>query len=118
MAGLLLQPVTLGVLLGLVAGKQLGIMLFSWLTVRIGAAELPKELRWRHIYGLSWLAGIGFTMALFINEFAFVAQETGPTVAGYHEQATLGTFLASIIAGSVGYWILRAAAPAREHTSG
>ena len=67
----LTSPVALGIVLGLVVGKQLGITLFAWLAVRSGVSELPEGIGWRHVYGAGWLAGIGFTMSLFISDLAF-----------------------------------------------
>lgn len=93
------DPVTLGVAVGLVVGKQIGVMLFSWIPVRLGWAELPAGATWRHLYGVSWLAGIGFTMSLFITYLAFSDQHL-------IEQAKIGILLASLIAGVVGYGIL------------
>ncbi|MEX2161606.1 MAG: Na+/H+ antiporter NhaA [Anaerolineales bacterium] len=66
----LLQPIGLGVFLGLVVGKQVGITLFAWLFTRLGVASRPRGLRWGHIYGVAWLAGIGFTMSIFITSLA------------------------------------------------
>ena len=110
----LASPVTLGVILGLVLGKQVGIMAFSWVTVKLKLADLPENVRWGHVYGLSWLAGIGFTMALFINELAFAqgghsaaAGMDAAAVARYAGEAKLGVFVASVIAGSCGVLMLR-----------
>ena len=93
------QPVTLGVAIGLVLGKQLGVILASWIPVRLGWAELPAGVSWKHLYGVSWLAGIGFTMSLFITNLAFAE----PHLV---EQAKTGILLASLIAGAVGYRLL------------
>ncbi len=100
--------VTLGVFLGLFLGKQIGIMLFSWLAVKSGLAALPDGTRWLQIYGVSCLAGIGFTMSLFVNGLAFraVAEETQEA---FMSGAKLGVFAASILAGLVGIAILVAA---------
>ena len=70
-AELYLQPVSLGVIFGLVAGKQLGIMGACWLAVKSGLADLPQGVRWLQLWGVTWLAGIGFTMSLFIAGLAF-----------------------------------------------
>ncbi|MFN8514755.1 MAG: Na+/H+ antiporter NhaA [Chloroflexia bacterium] len=96
----LAHPVTLGVAVGLVFGKQIGIIGASWLIVRAGRAELPDGVTWRHIYGASLLGGIGFTMALFIASLAFGG---GPLL----DAAKLGTFGASLLAGLAGWAILR-----------
>ena len=103
-ADALTSPVALGIVAGLVVGKQLGITLFAWLAVRSGLSELPEGIGWRHIYGAGWLAGIGFTMSLFITDLAF---SEGSVVAA----AKLGILVASLIAGVVGWTILRGASP-------
>ena len=96
----LTSPVALGIVLGLVVGKQLGVTLFAWLAVKSGVAELPEGIGWRHVYGASWLAGIGFTMSLFITDLAFSEDSLV-------EEAKLGILGASLIAGVVGWTILR-----------
>jgi NhaA family Na+:H+ antiporter len=96
----LFQPVSLGIFAGLVLGKQLGITFFTWLNVRLGLASLPEGVTWRHVYGASWLAGIGFTMSLFIAGLAFGASPLLDT-------AKIGILAASIIAGVAGWLILR-----------
>jgi Na+:H+ antiporter, NhaA family len=101
-ADALTSPVSLGIVAGLVVGKQLGITLFAWLAVKSGASELPAGIGWRQVYGASWLAGIGFTMSLFISDLAF---PDGSLV----ETAKLGILAASVIAGLVGWTILRGA---------
>jgi Na+:H+ antiporter, NhaA family len=102
----LTSPVALGIVAGLVVGKQFGIILFAWLAVRSGLAELPEGIGWRHVYGVGWLAGIGFTMSLFISDLAF---SDGSLV----EDAKLGIECASLIAGVVGWTILRGASRPR-----
>jgi NhaA family Na+:H+ antiporter len=96
----LTQRVTLGVILGLVLGKQVGVTLFTWIAVRTGLAALPSGVEWHHIYGASWLAGIGFTMSLFIAGLAFDDAVLG-------DQAKLGILVASAAAGGTGWLILR-----------
>ena len=96
----LTEPVTLGVAVGLVLGKQIGITAFSWLAVRSGVASLPGGVSWRHIYGAAILGGIGFTMSLFIAALAF---SSAATLAS----AKAGILLASGIAGAAGLWFLR-----------
>jgi NhaA family Na+:H+ antiporter len=105
-ADALTSPVALGIVAGLVVGKQVGITLFAWLAVRSGISELPEGIRWRHVYGASWLAGIGFTMSLFITDLAF---SDGSLV----EAAKLGILAASLFAGGVGWTILRGASSPR-----
>jgi NhaA family Na+:H+ antiporter len=96
----LADPVVLGVFFGLVLGKPTGIFLFAWAAVRSGLAALPSDLRWPHIYGAAWLGGIGFTMSLFIATLAFA----GSAVLS---SAKLGILGASLVAGGVGWAILR-----------
>jgi NhaA family Na+:H+ antiporter len=100
--GVLSDPVVVGVVLGLVLGKQVGITLAAWVVVRAGLADLPGGVGWRHIYGAAWLGGIGFTMALFIAELAF-----GDAQA--LDAAKLGILAASLVAGVGGFLVLRTA---------
>lgn len=93
---LLWQPVSLGVVVGLVLGKQLGITLFAWLAVKLGWADLPEAVSWPQLYGVSWLGGIGFTMSLFISGLAF--REPEPLA-----HAKLAILIASLVAGVVGF---------------
>jgi NhaA family Na+:H+ antiporter len=97
---LLGSPVALGVILGLVVGKQVGVTLFAWLSVRFGLAAMPKDMSWVHVYGVAWLAGIGFTMSLFVGTLAFGESELLRT-------AKLAILVASVVSGLVGYAILR-----------
>ena len=105
-ADALTSSVVLGIVAGLIVGKQLGITLFAWLAVKSGVSELPEGIRWRHVYGAGWLAGIGFTMSLFISDLAF---SDGRLV----DAAKLGILVASLIAGVVGWVILRGASSLR-----
>jgi NhaA family Na+:H+ antiporter len=100
--GAVRTPVALGVILGLLFGKPIGIMLASVAAVRAGAAELPAGVTWRQVHGASWLGGIGFTMSLFIAGLAFAD-------AAMLDVAKLGVIAASVCAGTVGYFLLRAA---------
>jgi len=103
----LVHPVTIGVVVGLIVGKQIGIFFFAWISVRSGIAVMPTGVNWRQIYGTSWLGGIGFTMALFIAHLAF---EGLPLLF----MAKIGILIASFIAGVVGWLILRQVCPALE----
>ena len=105
-ADALRSPITLGIVVGLVVGKQLGITLFAWIAVKLGISELPSGIGWRHVYGAGWLAGIGFTMSLFITDLAF---SDGALV----EVAKVGILIASLIAGVVGWTILKGASSPR-----
>ena len=94
------HPVPLGVALGLLLGKPVGVLLTSYLMVRLAGARLGRNVRWSHMVGAGLLAGIGFTMSLFVNELAF------PGHPEYVLEAKLGILVASAIAGAVGYvWL-------------
>jgi NhaA family Na+:H+ antiporter len=96
----LINPVSIGVISGLVAGKFAGVVFFSWLMVRFGFAQLPAMASWGHITGVALLAGVGFTMSLFISNLAF---ET----PGFIGQAKYGILTASVVAGISGLLILK-----------
>ncbi|HMM42035.1 MAG TPA: Na+/H+ antiporter NhaA [Thermomicrobiales bacterium] len=92
--------VTWGIVAALIVGKPIGISLFSWLSVRVGMAALPASVTWRQIAGVACLGGIGFTMSLFISELAFGASELA-------HDSRVGILIGSVIAGVVGYVVLR-----------
>ncbi|MEO8595429.1 MAG: Na+/H+ antiporter NhaA [Candidatus Solibacter sp.] len=94
------EPITLGVALGLLFGKPLGIGLASWLAVKVGLAALPAGVTWNHIHGAAWLGGIGFTMSLFVSALAFADVEL-------LTMAKTGILAGSLLAGMIGYTILR-----------
>jgi NhaA family Na+:H+ antiporter len=98
--------VILGVLLGLVVGKPLGISLVSWLAVRLGMAERPPGTTWGQLVGVASLGGIGFTMALFIGALAFEGTALLPSVK-------IGVLLASALAALLGWAALTATAHRR-----
>ncbi|WP_316744716.1 Na+/H+ antiporter NhaA [Pedobacter antarcticus] len=100
------NPVSFGVILGLIVGKFVGVLVFTWLMVASGLSRLPENAEWKHITGLALLAGVGFTMSLFISNLAF--QE--PV---YIEQAKYGILLASIIAGTLGLTMLKLTAKSK-----
>ena len=102
----LTHPVTLGVSVGLLLGKPIGVIGFSWLTMRLGLAELPAGVGWGDLTGAALLAGIGFTMSLFIGGLAF-------TTDAMLEAAKLGILLASLVAGVLGAFVLVRAGRAR-----
>ena len=98
------QPVTLGVILGLFVGKQVGIFGATWLVVQSGLAHRPEGCSWRHIWGMSQIAGIGFTMSLFIATLAF----SGTTHDSSHmTEVKVGILLASVLAAVAGVLTLR-----------
>lgn len=98
------SSITLGIFLGLVVGKVTGIVLASALTVRTGIGRLPDGATWRHLFGVGAVAGIGFTVSLFITELAFDAGSTA-------DLAKVGVVTASVLAGLLGFAILRGATP-------
>ncbi len=102
-------PLSLGVICGLILGKQIGITLFSWLAIVTGLADLPEEVGWTHIWGVSILAGIGFTMSIFISELGLGS----PALV---DEAKISIFIASLLAGVLGYLVLRKTLPASENT--
>jgi len=98
----LIHPVPLGIAIGLLVGKQAGIMLVCWLVVTLRVAALPAGVRWRDLYGTALLCGIGFTMSIFIGSLAFDAtSEIAPGVE------RLGVLTGSLLAGLAGYLSLR-----------
>ena len=104
------EPVTLGVMLGLVVGKPVGIMLFALLAIRLGVGKQPAGASTLQMFGVAMLGGVGFTVALFVTELAF---EPG-TLA---DQAKIGILAASTIAGVAGYLFLRAVSRSTDATN-
>jgi NhaA family Na+:H+ antiporter len=98
------HPVTWGIILGLVLGKQLGVTGLSWLVIKSGRADLPEGVTWPQIFGASCLAGIGFTMSLFVTDLAF-DDET------LINAAKLGILTASVAAAAIGYVVLTMSLP-------
>ncbi|MEO8456979.1 MAG: Na+/H+ antiporter NhaA [Chloroflexota bacterium] len=96
--------VTLGIAAGLLIGKPLGIFAFAYAAVRLGMASLPRNVDWPEIFGVGVIGGVGFTVALFINGLAFDAPSQ-------IEDGKIGIFGASLIAGVVGFLLLRAIRP-------
>ena len=94
------SSVTLGVAAGLLAGKVVGIVGFTWLAVRLHVGTLPSAVNWRHVFGIAWLCGMGFTVSLFVSAIAFDQDSLV-------DQAKIGVFGASLVAGAAGYFILK-----------
>lgn len=92
------DPVAVAVALGLAVGKPVGIILFCWLAVRLGLTALPEGVSWLMLVGGACLAGIGFTMALFINGLAFPVSEFPDKEAA----GKVGTLLGSLVSAVVG----------------
>jgi NhaA family Na+:H+ antiporter len=98
------HPVSLGVAVGLVVGKTFGISLFAFAAVRLGLGKLPRLTTWGHIVGVAAVAGIGFTVSLFVTGLAF-------TEGLLADRAKIGIFIGSTLAGVLGWLILRAMQP-------
>ena len=98
----LLHPVPLGIALGLVVGKQVGIFSLCWLAIKMGWAKMPERSNWVSIYGISALCGIGFTMSLFIGSLAY--EETQFDMV-FDER--LGIIVGSMISAIIGYFVLK-----------
>ena len=103
----LFQPLPLGIALGLLVGKQIGIFGVTWAVVKLGFAKLPEGANWLHVYGVACLAGIGFTMSLFIGTLSFDSEAQLNAVR-------LGVLMGSIISGVLGAAALLIAARGRE----
>jgi NhaA family Na+:H+ antiporter len=93
------SPLGLGIIFGLALGKPIGVTLFSWLSVKLGFAKLPNRANWKHIFGLSLLAGIGFTMSIFIALLSFSNPD-------YKVEAKFAILIASMFSGIAGYVFL------------
>ena len=100
----LLSPVAIAVMVGLVVGKPVGVLLASWLAVAAGVAQLPSGVSWKAIAGGGMLAGIGFTMALFIASLAFADESAG--YAELLQEAKIGILAGSTVAAVLGMTLL------------
>ena len=96
----LLAPVPLGILCGLFFGKQIGVLLFSYVSIKLKFAEAPNNSNWLSLYGVSILTGIGFTMSLFVGNLAFVEN------AQYMDGVKIGVLTGSLLSTVFGYVIL------------
>jgi Na+:H+ antiporter, NhaA family len=103
----LIAPIPLGIALGLFAGKQIGIFGASWLAIKSGLCRMPEGANWAQIYAVSIIAGIGFTMSLFIGMLAF-------TDPAYAADVRIGVLSGSLLSAIIGYLVLRAASPIRQ----
>lgn len=99
-----ITPVSLGVFFGLLIGKFIGVVGVSWFTLKMGWAQLPSDMSFKNLYGVGMLAGIGFTMSLFITNLAF----RSPDVI---LEAKVGVLSASILVGAVGFLLLKKTLP-------
>jgi NhaA family Na+:H+ antiporter len=103
----LLEPVPLGIVLGLFVGKQIGVFLFTWAVVKSGLARLPTGVNFRQVYGASIICGIGFTMSLFIGMLAFENAGAGHSIV----TDRLGILTGSLLSAIVGYVVLNFVLP-------
>lgn len=94
------EGVSMGIVSGLVAGKLIGVFGSTWLMHKLKLAELPADFTWSHVIGMGFLAGIGFTMSLFVTNLAF----DNPDLI---REAKVGIFTASTISGTLGYFVLK-----------
>ncbi|MGP2657731.1 Na+/H+ antiporter NhaA [Malaciobacter sp. WC5094] len=97
----ILEPVSLGIILGLVLGKVIGIFGVSWIAIKLKIAQLPKDSSMSQVFGVSFLAGIGFTMSIFVADLAFIGN---PELIF---QAKIGILSASLFSGLFGYFWLK-----------
>ena len=104
------QPISLGIILGLLLGKSLGITFFSWAAVKTGLADLPQGVKWPQLFAASWLAGIGFTMSLFIASSAF----DEPAIL---DLAKMDILIASVLAALIGFALIVVTSPRHAETS-
>jgi len=97
----IMSPVPLGIILGLVVGKQLGVFGFCFIAIKLGFAKLPDNVNWSLLYGVALLCGVGFTMSLFIGSLAFEQMNDVPL---YKDR--LGIVIGSLISGVLGYLVI------------
>ena len=96
----LLDPIPLGIVCGLFFGKQIGVLLFSYLSIKLKFAEMPNNSDWLNFYGVAILTGIGFTMSLFVGNLAFVESQN------YLDGVKIGVLTGSLLSTLFGYFIL------------
>ena len=96
----MLKPVPLGILCGLFFGKQIGVFLFSFTSIKLGFAEMPSKSNWLKLYGVGILTGIGFTMSLFIGNLAFADTQQ------YMDGVKIGVLSGSLLSALAGYFLI------------
>jgi NhaA family Na+:H+ antiporter len=96
----IMNPVPLGILCGLFFGKQIGVFVFSYLSIKFKLAEMPSNTNWIKLYGVGILTGIGFTMSLFIGNIAFIENTQ------YIDEVKIGVLCGSLLSTFVGYFVL------------
>ncbi len=104
---LFLEPITLGIAVGLFLGKQVGVMGFTYLGQHLNICVLPKDVNWTQYYGMALVTGVGFTMSLFIGTLAFDDPGTQTAVR-------LGVLSGSLVSGVLGYIVLRLSSPQKQ----
>ncbi len=104
------EPISIAIMAGLLLGKPIGIVAATWLVIKAGLSDMPKGVNWGMLTGGGFLAGIGFTMAIFIAELAF----KGDTFADSLISAKLGILAASLLAALIGMLLLLATAKSPE----
>jgi NhaA family Na+:H+ antiporter len=97
----IIQPISLGIIAGLILGKVIGIAGVAWLAIKMGIAKLPEASNMSQILGVAFLGGIGFTMSIFVADLAFMGSDT------LIFQAKIGILCASLFSGLFGYIWLR-----------
>ena len=96
----LLDKVPLGIVLGLFLGKQFGVFIFSYLSIKLKVASMPNNSNWYNLYGVGVLTGIGFTMSLFVGNLAFVEN------AQYMDGVKIGVLTGSLLSTLMGYFLI------------
>lgn len=96
-----MSPVPMGIIAGLVIGKQIGVFGFCFIAIKLGLAKLPENVNWTLLYGVALLCGVGFTMSLFIGSLAF---EQGADIPLYKDR--LGIVIGSLVSGVLGYIVI------------
>lgn len=108
----LMSANSMGIILGLVVGKPIGVTLFAFAAVALGLCRLPHDLAWRHVFGAGALAGIGFTMSIFITNLAFVG--AGDLI----NDSKMAILLASILSGAIGFtWLKLRGYPVKANSA-
>ena len=105
----IIAPVPFGILCGLFFGKQIGVFLFSYLSIKLEFAEMPSKSNWIKFYGVGILTGIGFTMSLFVGNLAFA--DYSNNLSGMKIGVLVGSFLSAV----VGYFLLLIVTKKKKH---
>ncbi len=103
----LLEWNSAGIITGLLVGKPLGIVLFSFIAAALGLCVLPEDVKWKQVIGIGFLAGIGFTMSIFITLLAYSEE-------GYITSSKIAILIASVVAGAIGFFWLKKNLPSNQ----